>query len=248
MSSETDTSTPPGKPASQTLSRGLRMLEVLAEASGPMTIAELAAELGLHRSIAYRILRTLEEHNLAHRGRSGAVELAPGLAALARGVQRDLQSASLPELTELANELGVSAFLAVWDHRDCITLVTVEPRHSSAAVIQRPGTRHAFTRGAPGIAIQSSHTAEEWEARMPDEPYREAAAEARRRGFASSHDEVIPGVSSVAAPVIVPGQLPASVAIVYPTATGPLPAEELGGRVAQAARTIERSLGSVVQR
>ncbi|WP_309081979.1 helix-turn-helix domain-containing protein [Zhihengliuella sp.] len=248
MSTQTDSTNPLAKPASQTLSRGLRMLEVLAEASGPLTIAELAAELGLHRSIAYRILRTLEEHNLAHRGHSGAVELAPGLAVLARGVQRDLQSAALPELTALANELGVSAFLAVWDHRDCITLVTVEPRHSSAAVIQRPGSRHAFTRGAPGIAIQSSHTAEEWAARMPEEPYREAAAEARRRGYASSHDEVIPGVSSVASPVIVPGQLPASVAIVYPTATGPLPAAKLGDRVSLAARTIERSLGGTSQR
>ena len=81
-------------PASQTLSRGIRMLELLAEASGPRTIAQLAEELGVHRSIAYRILRTLEDHRLVNRDESGRVQSAPGLAVLARGVQRDLQSAA----------------------------------------------------------------------------------------------------------------------------------------------------------
>ena len=34
---------------------------------------------------------------------AGRVQPGPGLAALARGVSRDLQSAALPELTRLAN-------------------------------------------------------------------------------------------------------------------------------------------------
>ena len=52
---------------SQTLSRGLRALEVIAEAEKPIGMAELAARLGLHRSITYRIVRTLEEHRLVVR-------------------------------------------------------------------------------------------------------------------------------------------------------------------------------------
>jgi DNA-binding IclR family transcriptional regulator len=84
------------KPAahSQTLSRGLRALEILAEASGPISIAELAAALGLHRSIAYRILRTLEDHRLVLRDDRGLLLLGPRMAALARGVQRSLQAAA----------------------------------------------------------------------------------------------------------------------------------------------------------
>ncbi|GHD08420.1 IclR family transcriptional regulator [Zhihengliuella salsuginis] len=232
------------KPASQTLSRGIRMLEILAESPGPVTIADLSASLGVHRSIAYRILRTLEAHLLVMRDASGRVQLAPGLVTLALGVQQDLQSAALPELAEVANEHGASAFIAVWDQRDCFTLVTVEPRHGNAAVIQRPGSRHAFNRGAPGIAIQSALAREAWTERMPDEPYREAAVEARDLGYSISRDEVIPGVSAVAAPIQVPNQLPAAVAMVYPTASPPAETAALGNRMIRAARAIERGLGA----
>lgn len=236
------------KPASQTLSRGIRMLEILAESGSPMTIADLSTALVVHRSIAYRILRTLESHLLVMRDASGRVQLAPGLVTLARSVQRDLQSASVPELAEVAEEYGVCSFIAVWDQRDCFTLANVEPRHGDAAVIQRPGSRHAFNRGAPGIAIQSAVSATEWAERMPDEPYRDAAHEAARIGYGVSHDEVIPGVSAVAAPIRVPHQLPAAVAVVFATATPPAPIEDLGQRMVAAATAIERALGAAPTR
>ena len=200
---------------SQTLSRGIRALEILAAAPAPMTIAELADAMGVHRSVAYRILRTLEDHSLLVRDDGGRVQPGPGLAVLARGVSRDLQTAALPELTHLANTLDMTAFVAVWDHHDCITLVTVEPRHSGAAVAQRPGTRHPINAGAPGIAIQSALTEAEWGRLNTGVPYRPEAREARRAGYSASHDEVIAGVSSLAAPVRVPGGRPAALAVVY---------------------------------
>lgn len=126
------------------------MLEVLAEAGKPLTIAELATILDVHRSIAYRILRTLEDHRLVKRGPDGACELDVGLASLARAVSRDLHSAALPELAVLANEVGMTAFIVVPDGDECVTLTSVEPRHSVAAVTWRPGARHAIDRGRPG--------------------------------------------------------------------------------------------------
>jgi DNA-binding IclR family transcriptional regulator len=240
-----DAAKPTDSAHSQTLSRGIRLLEILAEAPGPMTIAELAESLGVHRSIAYRILRTLEDHRLVMRDDSGRVLTAPGLAALARSVQRDLQTAALPELTVLANELSMSALVVVWDNRECITLVTVEPREGHATVLQRPGTRHPIGRGAPGIAIQSTYTAEEWYASGGDEDYRPVVDEARRAGFATSRDEVIPGVSSVAAaPLVVPGQLRATVAVVYATAASSLDEAGIGRRLVEAASAIEHALGA----
>lgn len=200
---------------SQTLSRGIRALEILAEAERPLTIAELAGAMGVHRSVAYRILRTLEDHSLLVRDDAGRVQPGPGLAVLARGVSRNLQTAALPELTQLANTLNMTAFVAVWDHQDCVTLVTVEPRHSAATVVQHPGSRHPISSGAPGIAIQSALTEHEWNQLAPTVPYRPEASEARKRGYAASHDEVIAGVSSLAAPVRVPGGRPAAVAVVY---------------------------------
>ncbi|MGY4540359.1 DNA-binding IclR family transcriptional regulator [Arthrobacter sp. UYNi723] len=226
---------------SQTLSRGIRALEILAAAETPLTIAELADAMGVHRSVAYRILRTLEDHSLLVRDDAGRVQPGPGLAVLARGVARNLQTAALPELTQLANSLTMSAFVAVWDRDDCVTLVTVDPRHTGAAIVQHPGSRHPISAGAPGIAIQSSYSEAEWHAAAPGIPYRPEAGTARQLGFAASHDEVIPGVSSVAVPVRVPAGRPAALAVVYiRAAQNP---DEIAAALMAGAARIEAQLG-----
>lgn len=201
------------KPAagSQTLSRGIRVMEVLAEADGPLSIAELCDVLGLHRSIVYRLLRTLEEHGLVVRDAAGAVRLGPGLAALARSVSRDLQAAALPELTELANGLGMTAFLAVLDEDTVVTLVSVEPREHGAALAQRPGSRHALDRGAPGAAIRHLLGAQELARRGLNAP---DLSDSHAGPYATSNNEVIPGVFALAVPLAVPGQPPAALAVV----------------------------------
>lgn len=226
-------------PHSQTLSRGIRVLEILAEASAPMTIATLAEGLGVHRSIAYRIIRTLEDHGLVARDDAGALSLGPRMAALARGVSRDLQAAALPELTAVANELGMTAFITLLDHQEVVTLVSVEPRHAHAAVAQRPGTRHPLAIGAPGIAIQSALSQTQWDA-ISTQPKRPEATDAAARGYATSHDEVIAGLQSVAVPLTLDGHPPASVAVVY-VATE-FPVERVAARLASAAAAIAREL------
>ena len=158
---------------------------------------------------------TLEDHALVTRDDSGRLSPGAGLSVLARSVSQDLQAAALPELGRLASELKMTAFLAVWDRSDCITLAAVEPQHNGATLAQRPGTRHRLDRGAPGIAIQSALGREEWEQRAPGIPYRNEADAARERGYSLSHDEVLPGVSAVAVPIRVPHQRPAALAVVY---------------------------------
>lgn len=205
---------PEGTPASQTLSRGIRILEVLADERIPLTIDEVAARIEVHRSVAYRLLRTLEDHRLIGRDSAGAVTLGPRMAALAAGVAHDLQAEAIPELTAIANELGMTCFLGVLDGDDCITLASIEPRHAIASVAQRPGARHSVTVGAPGKAILTQLPSSQW----PGEPraaLRAEVDEARSRGYATSHDEVIPTVQSVAVPLALRGQRPAAIAVVH---------------------------------
>lgn len=227
-------------PHSQTLSRGIRALEILAEAERALTIAELSAVLGVHRSIAYRIIRTLEDHGLVVRDPSGALSLGPRMAALARGVSRDLQAAALPELTALANELGMTAFVTLLDHHEVVTLVSVEPRHAHAAVAQRPGTRHPLSVGAPGVAIQSMLNSAQWTAVSPDQPKRPDATAAETLGYATSHDEVIAGLSAIAVPLRLDGHPPAAVAVVY-VATD-LSVENIAEQLAAVASAIAREM------
>ncbi|NYF15765.1 DNA-binding IclR family transcriptional regulator [Microbacterium sp. AK009] len=230
----------PGVPASQTLSRGIRVLETLADAREPLTIDEVAERLEVHRSVAYRLVRTLEQHGLIVRERSGRLTLGARMAALAAGVAHDLQAEALPELTAVANDLGMTCFLAVLDHEECVTLVSVEPRHSVAAVAQRPGTRHPVTVGAPGKAILAQLPERAWPRSLPA-PVVADISEAAARGFATSHDEVLPSVHAVAVPLTLRSRPPATIAVVH-VAGGTEPSI-IAARLARSAEAIRDALG-----
>ncbi len=198
---------------SQTLARGLRVLDVLAEAERPLTIAEVCAALSVHRSIGYRLVRTLEATGLVVRDASGALLLGTHLVTLARSVASGLQSDARPVLQGLADGLGMTSFLVVLDQAECVTLMTVEPRGVVASIAQRPGSRHSVLRGAPGIAIQSLLTTSDRRAIGVDPTESDEVTDARRSGFARSVGEVIPGVTAVAAPV--GGAVRAAVAVLF---------------------------------
>jgi DNA-binding IclR family transcriptional regulator len=227
-------------PPSQTLSRGIRILEILADAREPLSIDEIARRLEVHRSVAYRLLRTLEDHGLIIRDGTGRIQLGARMAALAAGVAHDLQAEALPELTAVANELGTTCFLVVLDHDECVTLVSVEPRHAVASVAQRPGTRHPVTVGAPGKAILSVLPTSAWPDAVSDR-LRSEVTDAAGLGFATSHDEVIPSLHSVAVPLVVRGRRPSSIAVVY-VASAHDPAR-IAARLKRSADVIRDALG-----
>lgn len=227
-------------PASQTLSRGLRILEVLAEARTAMTIDELTERLQLHRSITYRLLRTLEAHGLVTRDAGGRVALGVRLATLAAGITHDLQAAALPELSAAADELGMTCFLAVLDRDECVTLLSAEPRHAVASMAQRPGSRHAVTVGAPGRAILSLLPEREWPADVPA-PVANLVDQVRRRGYATSRDEVIPTVQAVSVPLELRGYRPSAVAALF--VSTPLTEEHIAGRLQAVVDKVRWSLG-----
>ena len=56
---------------SQTLDRGLRVLEAIVTADEAPRIEELASRIEVHRTIAYRMVRTLELHALIWRDSAG---------------------------------------------------------------------------------------------------------------------------------------------------------------------------------
>lgn len=221
-------------PLSQTLDRGLRVLELLAERERPLSSVQIAASLGVHRSIAYRIVRTLEDHRLLQRRSDGCWELGVGLVVLARSVSPTLHTAATPELADLANDLGMTAFLSVADRDECVTALTVEPRHSQVHVAYRPGVRHPIDRGGPGLALLAG---------APPRPgERPEVAAARAAGYALTSGEVVPGLSSVAAPVVpADGVVVASVAVLF-LQEPPRPVEPVARRVQAAADAIAREL------
>ncbi|GAA3731912.1 helix-turn-helix domain-containing protein [Leifsonia bigeumensis] len=224
-------------PHSQTLSRGINILEVLATAGRPLSIAQLAAALGVHRSVAYRILRTLEDHNLVARDPSGGVRLGARLAELSQAVSRELQVAALPELTAVANDLTMTAFLAVMEGKESVILTSIEPRHQAATIVYRPGSRHPVTHGAPGIAIQSLLDETQWKAAFHDEPRRPDVEKITTIGYVTTRGEVIRGMAATAVPLSIPGEMPTALAVVY--VESELSEDQIGQRLLIAAQRIE---------
>ncbi|MDF2045032.1 ArsR family transcriptional regulator, partial [Microbacterium sp. Kw_RZR3] len=95
------------------------------------------------------------------------------------------------------------------------------------------------TRGAPGRAILAQLPPRRWpeavDARLAAE-----VADAAERGWATSHDEVVPSLRAVAVPLSVQGRQPAAVAAVY-VATA-LDDATIAARLASAAAAVRVAL------
>ncbi|MEV7398661.1 helix-turn-helix domain-containing protein [Aeromicrobium sp. NPDC092404] len=177
----------------QTLDRGLRILTLVAGSESRFTINEIAESLGISRTVAYRLIVTLEEHDLLRRDAQGRIGAGFGMMAFRNAYLPELKSRATPALTRLADASGATAHLTIADGEDAVALLVVEPTRSDMHVAYRVGARHRLDTGAAGKAILLG---------------REAG------GVASTSGELQPGAAGMAAPVLgVPG-LEASVGIV----------------------------------
>ena len=179
---------------SQTLDRGLRVLDVLASSSDGLTVTELAARLEVNRTVVYRLVSTLEQHALVRRDARGRLHVGLGVLHLASAVQPVVRDLAVPVLRDLAEAVGCTAHLTVADGEEALALAVVEPSWTDFHVGYRVGSRHALDRGAAGRAILLG--------REDGAPY------------AVTTGELQPGARGLAAPVRGVEGLSASVGIV----------------------------------
>jgi DNA-binding IclR family transcriptional regulator len=223
---------------SQTLDRGIRMLRELAEAHGGLTVTELAARLGVNRTVTYRLLATLEHHSLVRRDADGRVRLGLGVLGLARRVQPLLRDAALPVLRRLAEEVGATAHLTIADGGEALAVAVVEPSWTDYHVAYRVGSRHPLTRGAAGRAIMLVRSGQGSGANSGAGRNARTVA-GTTTGYVVSQGELQPGAHGVAAPVLGIAAMEASVGVVT---LGPLDAAAIGSRVVLAAAELADGL------
>ncbi|GAB3149117.1 helix-turn-helix domain-containing protein [Micromonospora sonneratiae] len=203
----------------QTLDRGLRLLHLVADASGGLTVTEAAARLGVGRAVVYRLVGALTEHGMLRRDSAGRLRLGVGVLHLARRAQPLLAEGALPALRRLAEQAGATAHLTVVEGGEGVALAVVEPSWTAFHVAYRTGSRHPLDRGAAGQAI--------------------LAGRAGQSQPVATSGELQPGAYGVAAPVLgVPG-LEASVGVV---ALAPLDVATIGQQVLVAANAVCRAL------
>ena len=184
----------PGTTAgAQTLARGLSALEMVATAENGMTVQEVAERLGVHRTIASRLLGALARHRLIARDAGGRYRVGSGLIALARQYEPTLKAAANGILRRLADKAGATALVTVHDGDSAVAVAVAEPAGLVARLVYRPGHRSPLDRGAAAYALRSQLPPE------PGEP--PGVARARRDSYAIAHGEVTAGAYGVAAPI-----------------------------------------------
>lgn len=204
---------------SQTLDRGLRVLEVLAATPRGLTVTELAQAVGVNRTVVYRLVTTLEQHALARRDAAGRLHVGLGVLGLTRGLQPVLREVAAPVLRALAEDLGATAHLTVADGGEALAIAVVEPSWTDFHVSYRVGARHALARGAAGQAILLG---------------RDASVALGERVVQTS-GELQDGARGIASPVLGVDGLEASVGIVT---LGDLDTSVAGPRVRSAAEQL----------
>jgi len=211
---------------SQTLDRGLRVLKLLAGTDHGLTVTELAAKLGVNRTVVYRLLATLELHTLVRRDVDGRARVGLGVLSLAHQVHPLLREAALPALRSLADDVGATAHLTLVDGEDALTVAVVEPSWTDIHVVCRTGARHPLDRGAAGRAILQHRQ-------------RTAARRTGERAYVLGRGELESGTSAAAAPLTDVVGVEGSVGVIMLTDSVP---DRVGPRVVQAAAEVSRAL------
>lgn len=178
---------------SQTLARGLNALQLVAGAPGGMTVQQVADGVGVHRTIAYRLLGTLAEFRLIAKGDDGRYRPAAGLAVLGASFDRNVRQLSVPTLRALADELGTTVSLLVAEGDQQVAVAVIVPTQVAYQLAFHEGSRYPLNRGAAGIALLAS---------LPPRPgERDLVARAREQGWVITHAEIEPNTYGLAVPV-----------------------------------------------
>src|SRR5690242_13417752 len=170
---------PNGAPGSQTLARGLAALQLVATSRSGLTVQQVAESIGVHRTIAYRLLSTLAQFRMLTKGEDGRYRSAAGLAVLGASFDNNVRQLAVPTLRKLADELGTTVSLLVAEGDQQVAIAVIVPTNVFYQLNFHEGSRYPLERGAAGIALLAS---------MPPRPNeRELVPQARQQGWIITH-------------------------------------------------------------
>lgn len=200
----------------QSVDRAISIMEILAE-RGEAGVTEIAAEIDVHKSTAFRLLGALESRGLVEQAEDrGKYRLGFGLVRLAGSVstRMDVTQQSRPVCHRLAEEIGETVNIAVLRSHYAVNLDQVRgpaavttynwvgqltPLHATSsgkvllAYVDRQ--RRADLLRAAGLQRYTPNTVTSVEALERE------LAQVRERGYAMSLEELEEGLNALAAPV-----------------------------------------------
>jgi IclR family transcriptional regulator, KDG regulon repressor len=199
----------------QSLSRGLEIMAMLAEAEHPLGATELAQTLGVDKSTAFRLLSTLANHGYAvqdddtHRYRAGL-----RLVQLSRRIldRTELRKVAKPWVRRLQQLTGESVHLAVLAG-GCAVYIDKEDTGAGLNVNTEIGRQAPLHCSAIGKALVAELPEEQLRLALPEEAMTRYTPRTitsmrelllhlestRDRGYALDDEEFEPGVRCIAA-------------------------------------------------
>jgi len=247
-----------GSAGVQSVDRALTILEVLARV-GEAGVTEIAGELGVHKSTAFRLVTTLEAHRLVEQTTErGRYRLGVGVLRLAGATtaRLDLVQEARPLCRQLAAETGETVNIAVLSESSALYLDQVA---GSSALqphnwVGQHIPLHATSNGKvllsgldeeeleQALGALTTYTAQTITG-LPQ--LREELARVREQGYAVAVDELEVGLTAVAAPVRnAHGDVVASMSVSGPSFR--ITAErvdDVAAKVAAAAAEVSHRLG-----
>jgi IclR family acetate operon transcriptional repressor len=241
----------------QSVARAGRLLLWIASQPNGATAKEIAEAQGLALPTTYHLLNTLVDGGLLTRDAQRRHVLGSGIAILAQAYMRakSVPEALLGALQELARRTGETVYLADWGQNEIRVLASIEGNqvvrvaevssgpyefgHARAngkvlLAFATDEVREAYLRNHPLVPVTSSTIVQ------PSQFERELAA-IRERGYAYDEEEYSQGVSCVAAPVLVDGQIVAAMGLAVPADRFNERRAELTAAVLDAASALEGS-------
>jgi DNA-binding IclR family transcriptional regulator len=220
-----------GSAGVQSVDRALTILEVLARV-GEAGVTEIAGELGVHKSTAFRLVTTLEAHRLVEQTTErGRYRLGVGVLRLAGATtaRLDLVQEARPLCRQLAAETGETVNIAVLSESSALYLDQIAgssalqphnwvgqhiPLHATSnGKVLLSGLDDAAVKELLGTLSRYTDATITKKGRL-----REELALVREQGYAVAVDELEQGLTAVAAPIRnAHGDVVASMSVSGPT-------------------------------
>lgn len=248
----------------QSLTRGLTLLEKLAETEGGITLTEISHRVSLPPSTAHRLLNTLADMGFVYQAKDSGlwyVGLKTYRVGCAFVSNRDFVGESHAYLRKLMEASGETANLSILDGTYACFIAQVQC-HEVMRMLVRLGSRipaHASGSGKAmlsalpedelAIVLRDSHLVQLTTKTITDpDKLRQQFAAIRARGYSYDDEENAMGLRCVAAPIYDEFAEPlGAISLAGPIAR--LTDErilKLGPLVAHTAREITEKLGGVV--
>ncbi|MCE7005014.1 IclR family transcriptional regulator [Kibdelosporangium philippinense] len=214
MGNEKPATVPAQSTPVQSVDRALAILDILA-IRGEAGVTEIAAELDVHKSTAFRLIGALEQRRLVEQvAERGKYRLGFGIVRLAGATtaRLDLPRESQPVCERLANELDETVNVAVLDSGQATNIIQV---YGTAAVTTRNwiGQRTPLHATSSGKVLLAWADEDQLTTAMDTlERYTPATITSRSkllseldlirdRGWSSTNEELEIGLNAIAAPV-----------------------------------------------